>query len=92
MEIKTENTNTQKRKVGRPVLPEDQKKSYDNKLYYQHFKEKHKEKTHCECGGSFSYYSKFSHLRTKKHKLFFLQNENTKLKEQIINNNLENSK
>ena len=49
-----------------------EKKKYDNKKYYQNFKEKHKdelkETIKCEiCGGSYKYFNKPIHNKTKKH-------------------------
>lgn len=50
----------------------DNKKKYNSKQYYQNFKEKHKdtlkETIKCDlCGGSYKYFNKPIHLKTKKH-------------------------
>lgn len=38
------------------------------KKYYENFKEKHNEQHKCEvCDGSYNYYSKKTHLKSKKH-------------------------
>lgn len=47
-------------------------KKYDNKKYYQNFKEKNGEKLNeksvCEiCGGKYSYFNKAHHNKSKKH-------------------------
>ena len=60
----------QKSKRGRPKTVNG---NYDNKKYYQTFKlknsEKIKEKNKCElCGGVFSYYNRFHHNSSLKHK------------------------
>mgnify|MGYP003651812179 CR=1 FL=1 len=55
------------KKRGRPI-----KENKDTKLYYQNFKAKHpniiNSKHECEiCGGSYTYYTKSSHIKSKKH-------------------------
>jgi len=55
------------KKRGRPI-----KENKDAKLYYQNFKAKHpniiNNKHECEiCGGSYTYYTKSSHIKSKKH-------------------------
>lgn len=55
------------KKRGRPV-----KENKEPKLYYQNFKAKHpniiNNKHECEiCGGSYTYYTKSSHVKSKKH-------------------------
>lgn len=38
------------------------------KKYYETFKEKHVEKVECEtCGGTYNYFSKYIHFKSKKH-------------------------
>jgi len=51
---------------------EKQKKTYDNKAYYQNFKNKHPsiltDKIVCDkCGGKYTYYNKSRHNTAKKH-------------------------
>jgi transposase-like protein len=62
-----ENTTQVKRGRGRP-----RKENINPKEYYQTFKKKFPEiitkKYECEvCGGSYTYFTKSSHLKTKKH-------------------------
>lgn len=61
------------------IINSEGKKKYDNKKYYQKFKEKHqnelKESITCDiCGGSYKYFNKSIHIKTKKH-LKKLENE-----------------
>ena len=61
------NNETVKRGRGRP-----RKENINPKEYYQTFKKKFPEiitkKYECEiCGGSYTYFTKSSHLKTKKH-------------------------
>jgi hypothetical protein len=62
-----ENTIEIIKKRGRPI-----KENKDAKAYYQNFKSKHpniiNNKHECEiCGGSYTYYTKSSHIKSKKH-------------------------
>jgi len=55
------------KKRGRPV-----KTDKDKKAYYQNFKNKHPQEIttryECEiCGGHYTYYTKSSHIKSKKH-------------------------
>lgn len=54
---------------------------YNNKKYYQNFKEKHKdeikEKKICDvCGGKYTYFTKAVHIKSKKHKNNINKQEN----------------
>jgi hypothetical protein len=71
-----------KRPVGRPKKDETEKKKYDNRTYYCNFKDKHNTSigVPCECGGYYSYFTKFNHLKTKRHTMYLLQKEITELK------------
>jgi hypothetical protein len=47
-----------------------EKKVYkrDSKKHYQTFKEKHVFTIDCDvCGGTYNYYSKYTHVKSKKH-------------------------
>jgi hypothetical protein len=49
---------------------EEPKKKYDNKLYYEKFKNKHEvnEKHICDiCYGTYSYFNKSNHNKSKRH-------------------------
>ena len=46
----------------------DKEYQVDPKKYYQTFKDKHVEKIECEtCGGTYNYFSKYLHFKSKKH-------------------------
>jgi hypothetical protein len=62
---------------------ETENKKYDNKKYYQQFKETNKDKLNervkCDiCGGSYTYFNKSKHIQTKKHKKLHDYVEKTK--------------
>jgi hypothetical protein len=51
--------------------PKPTKVKKTNKDYYEAFKLKNQDKishtVHCDCGGSYSYYSKSTHMKSVKH-------------------------
>jgi hypothetical protein len=60
---------------------------YDQNIYNKNFYEKHKDKIHekltCECcGGSYSYYNKSKHVKSKKH-LFHVEKQERERQEQL---------
>ena len=64
------NIDIEKKRVGRP-----KKDDRNDKEYYRNFieknKEKVKEKVRCPlCGGSYDYFNKSKHIKTKKHQFF----------------------
>lgn len=62
------NENVSAKKRGRPVTVNGVY-VYDNKKYYEKFKEKTKEKILCECGCLINYFALSNHRKTSKHTL-----------------------
>jgi hypothetical protein len=71
-----------------------EKVKYDNKTYYNTFKEKNKEKIHQKmicpvCNGVYYYYTKSKHFTNKKHNLILSILYNTKDQETLKIKNKE---
>jgi len=59
------------KETGKKYRENNKEKLRDKYLSNIHLQEKRKEKTVCECGGSYTYTHKAEHLRCKRHLTYF---------------------